>query len=98
MLKDIYKPVVFHLVIIIVFSVIYYGLGPKYFAHDFGDDDEHPGGRVDYLDSLYFTSAIQAGVGLSSLHPLRKESKMIVCIQLFLMIATNVILLYLFTI
>lgn len=98
MLKDIYKPVVFHFLIILVFSLIYYGLGNTYFAHDLTDKGEQSGRRIEYLDSLYFTSSIQAGVGLSSLHPLKNVSKILVCMQLFLMIATNVILLYAFTI
>ena len=98
MLKDIYKPVVFHFLIILVFSLIYYGLGNTYFAHDLTDKGDQSGRRIEYLDSLYFTSSIQAGVGLSSIHPLKNESKSIVCIQLFLMITTNVILLFAFTI
>ena len=97
MLKDIYKPVVFHFLIILVFSLIYYGLSNKYFAHD-PQGGKESGRRIEYLDSLYFTSSIQAGVGLSSLHPLKNVSKILVCMQLFLKIATNVILLYAFTI
>jgi hypothetical protein len=78
-----------------MFSIIYYELGDKYFASDqSGTTDK----KLEYLDTLYFTTTIQAGVGLASLRPLQDEAKFIVCIQQFVMIATNVILLYAFTI
>jgi hypothetical protein len=49
------------------------------------------------LDCLFLATTIQSGVGYTDLYPITDTSKMVLIIQQFIMISTNIFLLYIFT-
>jgi len=49
------------------------------------------------LDCLFLATTIQCGVGYTDLYPITDTAKTILIIQQFVMISTNVFLLYIFT-
>ena len=50
-----------------------------------------------FIDTIYLSTAIQSGVGFSFVYPLTSISKIVIMVQQYCMIASNLILLYIFT-
>ena len=88
-MKLVIRTVFFHFMCILLFSLIYW-----LYKANFKRDDKKPGKVIDYL---FLSTTIQAGVGYSDLYPITDTSKLIIIFQQFIMISTNVFLLYLFT-
>ena len=79
----------FHVFFAIIFSLIYYWIGVSNFQFS-ADNYRQP----TYTDFLSFSTSIQAGVGISNLNPNTELCNIILTIQQFLLIATNVFLVY----
>jgi hypothetical protein len=88
-MKLVIRTVLFHIICILIFSIIYSNLSEEF--HLFNKN------RKDFIDFLQLSTTIQAGVGMTNLYPLSDYSKIIVIIQQLLMLFTHVITLYIFT-
>ena len=94
-MKLVIRTVVFHFFCVLTFGLIY-----LFFKNHFVRD---PTFTVDnkkdpkLLDCLFLATTVQAGVGYSDLYPITNVSKIIMIFQQFVMMATNVFLLYIFT-
>ena len=53
--------------------------------------------KKDLIDFLLLSTTIQSGIGMSDLYPLSYYSKIVVMIQQLIMLFTNIITLYIFT-
>lgn len=94
-MKIVIRTVVFQILCVIAFGFIY-----LFFTDHFVRD---PAYTVDnkkqpeILDYFFLATTVQAGVGYSDLYPITNTAKVILIIQQFVMISTNVFLLYIFT-
>lgn len=88
-MQRIFRTVLFHFLCIIIFSLGYF-----YFKHDFHNNIKED---FTFLDYLYLSTTIQAGVGMSDMYPTSFYSKFLMIIQQIIMIMTQVFTLYVFT-
>jgi hypothetical protein len=95
-MRIVIKTVVFHFLCVVLFGLIYVSY-KNHFVRDPAytiDKKKEP----ELLDCLFLATTIQAGVGYSDLFPATDLAKIIMIIQQFVMISTNVFLLYILTI
>lgn len=59
-----YRKLIFHVIIIIIFSIIYKQIGQKHFAN-FADKPI----KISYFDYLYFTFVTHTTVGYNDIYP-----------------------------
>jgi hypothetical protein len=94
-MKIVLKTVLFQFCCVLLFSLVYLS-----FNRDFVRD---PAYTIDnkkepeLLDCFFLATTVQAGVGYSDLYPITDTAKIIMIIQQFVMISTNVFLLYVFS-
>jgi hypothetical protein len=94
-MKLVIRTVFFHFLCVLLFGLIYLSL-KTHFVRDAAftiDKSKDP----KLLDCLFLATTVQAGVGYSDLYPITNVSKMIMILQQFVMMSTNVFLLYIFT-
>ena len=94
-MRIVIKTVLFQFLCVLLFGLVYLSF-KKHFIRDPAytiDKKKEP----EILDCLFLATTIQAGVGYSDLYPITDTSKIIMIIQQFVMISTNVFLLYVFT-
>jgi len=94
-MKIVIKTVLFQFLCVLLFGLIYLSF-KEHFVRDSAftiDKKKEP----EILDCLFLATTVQAGVGYSDLYPITDTSKIILIIQQFVMISTNVFLLYVFT-
>jgi len=89
-MKLVIRALIFHILCIIVFAIIYTRLNEGFHLTE-------PHDKKGFVDFILLSTTIQAGVGISDLYPLSYYSKIAVIIQQMLMLFTNVITLYIFT-
>jgi len=89
-MKLVIRTFIFHIFCIIVFAIIYSNFSEGF--HLTEQDD-----KKSFVDFILLSTTIQAGVGISDLYPLSYYSKITVIIQQMVMLLTNVITLYIFT-
>jgi hypothetical protein len=89
-MKLVIRALIFHILCIIIFSIVYFNLDEGFHL----TDEEDKKGFIDYI---LLSTTIQAGVGISDLYPLSYYSKITVIIQQMLMLCTHVVTLYIFT-
>ena len=94
-MKLVIRTLVFHLLCIVVFGIIYL-MYKKHFIRD-PDFNANKKGDPEIIDCFFLSTTVQAGVGYSDLYPFTSLAKIILMIQQFIMISTNVFLLYIFT-
>ena len=95
-MRIVIKTVVFHFLCVVLFGLIYVSY-KNHFVRDPAytiDKKKEP----ELLDCLFLATTIQAGVGYSDLFPATDLAKIIMIIQQFVMISSNVFLLYILTI
>ncbi len=95
-MRIVIKTVVFHFLCVVLFGLIYVSY-KNHFVRDLAytiDKKKQP----ELLDCLFLATTIQAGVGYSDLFPATDLAKIIMIIQQFVMISTNVFVLYILTI
>ena len=83
------KTIVFHFLCIVLFSLLYF-----YFKDNFNTQQKEDDFTM--LDSLFLSTTIQSGVGLSDIFPISSYGKIIMIVQQLSMIMTHVFTLYLF--
>jgi hypothetical protein len=94
-MKLVIRTVVFQFLCVILFGIIYLS-----FKNQFIRDTNFSTNKSrdpELIDCLFLATTIQAGVGYSDLYPTTYLTKIIMIIQQFIMISTNVFLLYIFT-
>jgi len=79
----------FHILCIITFALIYFNISEEF---SIIEKDKNT-----FVDFLLLSTTIQAGVGITDLYPSSYYSKVLVIIQQILMLLTNIITIYLFT-
>ncbi len=89
-MRVVLRTLFFHLVCVLFFGAAYWLL-TDHFVHEI--ENETP--RM--IDFMSLSMTVQAGVGMSQLVAVTTLSKLMLIIQQFLMISTNVFLLYIFT-
>ena len=98
-MKRVIKTVAVHLFFIIIFAIFYY-----YFSKHF--EKNTPNKCKNYncdtevntiIDFLFFSTTIQAGVGLNEISPISNYGKIIIILQQLIMISINVLTIYVFT-
>jgi hypothetical protein len=87
-MKLVIRTVLFHILCILIFASFYY-----YFNDHFKSQIKE---EFTFLDSFFLSTTIQAGVGISDIYPISFYGKIIMIIQQFIMIMTNVFTLYIF--
>lgn len=80
---------IFHILCIITFALIYSNISEEF---SIIEKDKNT-----FVDFLLLSTTIQAGVGITDLYPSSYYSKVLVIIQQILMLLTNIITIYLFT-
>jgi hypothetical protein len=87
-MKQALRVFIFHIACIIVFAILYYNFSENYYK---------TGEKFSTIDYVLFSTTVQAGVGISEIHPTTFIGKIILIIQQILMIMTHIITLYFFT-
>ncbi len=90
-MKLIIRTIIFHLICIILFSMIYFNL-----AESFIDVNNNKKNKT-FLDFFSLSTTIQSGVGLTFLEPIDVYGKFAVLLQQIILISSYVITLYIFT-
>ena len=88
-MKLVIRTVFFHFLCIIIFGLIYWNYSNEFIVKK--------NQQIELIDFLFVSTTIQAGVGLSDIAPGSDILKIIMILQQFIMISTNVFLLYIFT-
>jgi hypothetical protein len=94
-MRIVFKTVAFHLFCILLFGLVY-----LLFKNNFVRDPNFTTNKKkepEVLDCFFLSTTIQSSVGYSDLYPITDTAKFILIIQQFIMISTNVFLLYIFT-
>jgi len=87
-MKIVFRTVFFHILCILLFSLLYYIFR----------DDFKPHVKEDYtvLDYIFLSTTIQSGVGLTDIYPINFNGKLVMIIQQLVLIMTHVFTLYIF--
>jgi heme A synthase len=83
------RTVLFHLLCIVIFSVVYFYLKGEF--HYKPDDDPS------LLDSIFLSVTIQSGVGITDIYPRSPLGKSVMILQQFTLILTQVFTIYVFS-
>lgn len=92
-MKAVFHTLIFQLVCIICFGFIYWYCKDD-FIYNLGQD-KHV--KTDFIDYFFMSTTVQSGVGYSYLYPVEDRGKLILMAQQFLMISSNVLILFLFS-
>ena len=94
-MKLVFRTLAFHILCIIVFSLLYLKYKDQFHIDvNFTSVNKK---TPELIDCIFLATTVQAGVGYSDLYPFTNLAKIILIIQQFIMISTNVFLLYIFT-
>lgn len=89
------KTVAFQLTCVLIFGYIYW-----IYIDDFippAISNQKKGQKGNIIDCFYTSITIQSGVGYNGLDPITNRAKLILMIQQFIMICTNALIFYLFS-
>ena len=89
-MKIVIRTVFFHFLCIASFGMVYF-----YLKDDFSEQKDD---NLEIIDYLLLSTTIQAGVGVSDLHPTSFYGKLTMIIQQLLMLCTHIFTLYILTI
>lgn len=89
----VFKTFLFQIVSIILFSLLYWKNSDGFVS----GVTKLNKNNISYIDFLFTAVTIQAGVGYSDLFPVQKLTKALVILQQFIMISSNILILYLFS-
>ena len=88
-MKLVIRTVIFHFACIIIFAMAYYFF-KEHLASNIKDE-------FTVMECLFLSTTIQAGVGITDIHPTAFHTQLIMMVQQFIMIMTHVFTLYVFT-
>lgn len=88
-MKLVIRTVIFHFLCILFFGLYYF-----YFKNDFKSETKQD---LTTIDCFFLSTTIQSGVGISDVYPTEFYGKIIMILQQFIMIMTNIFTIYIFT-
>jgi len=88
-MKFLFRTIIFHLICIVIFSILYYN-----FSNEYNDNTDN---NDSFLDFLLLSTTIQAGVGISGLYPINDIGKIMMILQQIILLSSHIITLYVFT-
>jgi hypothetical protein len=94
-MKIVIASLIFHLVSILLFSVIYFFLESHFIRDEIYKINNK--NKPEIIDCLFLAVTIECGVGYSDLYPVTNLSKSMLIIQQLSMISMNILLLYILT-
>jgi heme A synthase len=83
------RTVLFHMLCIVIFSVIYFYLKGEFHYKPIDDPS--------FLDSLFLSVTIQSGVGITNIYTSSSVGKAVMILQQFTLILTQVFTIYVFS-
>ena len=83
------RTVLFHLLCIVIFSIVYFYLK--------GEFHYKPVDNPTFLESLFLSVTIQSGVGITDIYPRSSVGKAVMILQQFTLLLTQVFTIYLFS-
>jgi len=89
-MKIVIRTLCFHFLCIIIFGTLYF-----YLKDDFSEKKED---NLEIIDYLLLSTTIQAGVGVSDLHPTSFNGKLTMIIQQLIMLCTHIFTIYIFNV
>jgi hypothetical protein len=92
-MKFVIRGAIYNFLCILVFGLIYTSLH-KHFTLDATMSKYIP---PNILDIFFMSTTIQAGVGLTCIYPMTSLSKILMMVQQYFMILSNLLLIYFFT-
>jgi hypothetical protein len=95
-MKAVINTLLFQLSSILIFSYLYWNYVDDFVLTETSTKNKQKYGNL--LDCLYTSITVQAGVGYNVLNPITDRAKIILMCQQFLMITSNVIIFYFFSI
>jgi hypothetical protein len=95
-MKAVIQTVTFQLICVLVFGYIYW-LYIDDFVPASISNTKNSQKKGNLIDCFYTSITVQAGVGYNVLDPITDRAKIILMIQQFIMICSNVLILYLFS-
>ena len=95
-MRVVVKTVAFQFLCVLLFGLVYLSFKNQFVRDPNYSTDKKK--EPELLDCLFLATTVQAGVGYSDLYPVTHTAKIILIIQQFVMISTNVFLLYIFTV
>lgn len=90
-MKRVYQLFFYNLIIIVIFTFIYYLAGSEHFENLKGKNS------VEFIDCLFLATTIQSGVGLADINTVTTFSKILTIIQQMTMIGNTIFMLYIFS-
>jgi hypothetical protein len=94
-MRIVIKTVLFQFLCVLLFGLVYLSFKEHFVRDTNYTTDKKKDAEI--IDCLFLATTIQCGVGYSDLYPITDAAKVILIIQQFVMISTNVFLLYIFT-
>lgn len=90
-MKRVYHLFLYNIIIITIFTVIYYLAGSDHFENLKGKKE------VAFIDCLFLATTIQAGVGLADINTITTFSKVLTIVQQITMLGNTIFMLYIFS-
>ena len=90
----VFKTFIFQIFCILIFSMLYW-MNSDGFQSEFADRRKE---KITYVDHLFTAVTLQASVGFTELYPITTKTKILVILQQFIMISSNILILYLFSV
>lgn len=87
-MKIVFRTFLFHILCIIIFAFLY-----SYFKESYIDKNN----KDTFLDFLLLSTTIQAGVGITNIHPINFYGKIVMILQQLIMLMTHIFTIYIFT-
>ena len=95
-MKAVINTLLFQLSSILIFSYLYWNYIDDFVLSDTINKNNKK--TPNFLDSFYTIITVKAGVGYNVLNPITDRAKIILMTQQFMMICSNVLIFYLFSI
>jgi hypothetical protein len=89
-MRVVIKTFFFHIICILFFTIIYYSKKDLFSLNN--------NNHLEFIDFLFLSTTIQAGVGYSEIYPMYDTAKIFMIIQQLLLISTHIFTIYIFTI
>lgn len=90
-MKKIYQLFLYNMIIIFIFTIIYYSIGSEHFENLKGENE------TEFVDCLFLATTIQSGVGMADINTITSLSKTLAIVQKLTMLGNTIFMLYLFS-
>jgi hypothetical protein len=90
-MRKVFQLFLYNLIIIFLFTTIYYSMGAEHFENLKGKKEPS------ILDCLFLATTIQSGVGLADINSISSIGKLLTIIQQIMMLGNTIFMVYLFS-